>query len=341
MTIKPLSQRSRCIARWIAASSVLGLLVGTAACSSSDEGETTHSGSTEMQPNSFTFAPPDGTRGVRTEHRRYEASLVGSPLRNLEEEELRWNVEWKHSGDQFIVSQELAHVTLKHDEETLVDKDIKPGAVVAQLIIDKAGNLVDVRGLEGATKPLASLLAPRVRPQAERDLSPQTLKALVATHYEQTLGDVVGRPTKTGTSWTMQGRPGGSVISRTVTVEKTAPCGSLMCTSLQAIYKLNPSTMLTVANEMVGEYEHLVGKAPSKIDVQTAMYSMQGSLVTEPATMVNHEATLDETGKVLFEESKKPMEIDLQGKTEMTFEYAKPTSMSDTSTPPPPVAAQP
>ena len=55
-------------------------------------------------PTCFTFAPPDGARGVRTEHRRYEASLVGTPLRNLEEDELRWNVESKRSGDGFTVA---------------------------------------------------------------------------------------------------------------------------------------------------------------------------------------------------------------------------------------------
>ena len=82
---------------------------------------------------------------MRTDHRRYEVSLVGTPLRNLEDQELRWNIESKHTGDEFTVKQELAHVTMKHDGEIVVDRDIDPGAVVAQIIIDRAGNLVDVR----------------------------------------------------------------------------------------------------------------------------------------------------------------------------------------------------
>lgn len=280
-----------------AASSVLALALGAVACSASDEEESARSGSAEMQPQSFTFAPPDGMRGVRTESHRYEATLVGAPLRNLEERELRWNVESKRNGDQFVVSQELAHVTMKHDGETLLDKDVKPGAVVAQLLIDKAGNLVDVRGLEGASKPLLELLPPDARPEATRELSPQSLKALVATRYEETLGDIVGRPTKAGTSWTTQGRSGGPVVSRTVTVQKMEPCGATMCAPLQAIDKLNPRMMLSIADDVVAEYARMVGKAPSKVDVQTAMYSMQGTLLTEPATMMNHGASLDETGR--------------------------------------------
>ncbi len=341
MSIQSRREHRRHTVGLIAASSVVALALGAAGCSSSDEQQAPHSGSAEMQPESFTFAPPDGARGVRTENRRYEATLVGAPLRNLEERELRWNVESKRNGDQFVVTQELAHVTMKHDGETLIDKDLKPGAVVAQLLIDKAGNLIDVRGLEADSKPLMELPSPDARPDAAHEFSPQTLKAVVATRYEETLGDIVGRPTKAGTSWTTEGRPGGPILSRTVTVQKTEPCGATMCTSLQAIYKLNPRLMLSIADAIVGEYARMVGKAPSKLEVQTAMYSMQGTLLIEPATMINHGATLDETGKILFEGPKKQMEIDLQGRTEITFEYAKPVASQPSVPAVTPVAARP
>ena len=324
MSIKPPSARPRRLAGCLAASSVVGLLLG--GCSMSDEQETARPASAEMQPQSFTFAPPDGARGVRTDHRRYEVSLVGTPLRNLEEQELRWNVESTHTGNEFTVKQELAHVTMKHDGEIVVDRDIDPGAVVAQIIIDKAGNLVDVRGLEGAAKTLLTLAPPEMRPRAARVFSPQSLKALVATRYEQTLGDVVGRPTTVGSSWTTQGRPGGPVISRTVTVEKMEPCGPMMCANLQATYKLNPRTMLSTADQIVDDYARWAGKTPSKMNVQAAMYSMQGTLLTEPATMMSHGATLDESGKILFEGPKHQMEIDLVGKTDVSFEYTKPVA---------------
>jgi hypothetical protein len=326
----------------MAASSAFLLLVCAAACST-EEQQGAHSASAEMQPEVFTFAPPDGTKGVRTEHRRFEASIIGAPLRSLEEQELRWNMEAKHTGDQYTINQELAHVTLKHDGETVVDADVKPGSVVAQLIIDKAGNLVDVRGMEGTAKTLLGMLPPKLdsmtQKMAEKDLSPQTLRAEIATRYEETLGDIVGRPTKVGTSWTTQGRPGGPVISRTLGVEKMEPCGQAICSRIQAVYKLNPRTMLTVADDVIAKYARMVGHAPSKMDMQAATYSMQGSLLTEPATMINHAATLDETGKVMFEDHKKPMEIDLQGKTDMTFEYG--TQVSTTGVASPSVAAQP
>jgi hypothetical protein len=330
MTIKSHIEHRRHVVGLFAASAVVGLALGASACSATDE-EGARSATAEMQPESFTFAPPDGTHGVRTDHRRYEAALVGTPLRNLREQELRWNIDTRHSGDQFIVSQELAHVTVKHDEETLVDREVQSGAVVAQLIIDKAGNLVDVRGLEGTSKTLQSLFEPgtasvRGREQDEQAFSPQNLKALVATRYEETLGEIVGRPTKVGSTWTTQGREGGPVISRTITVEKTEPCGQMVCSRLQAVYKLNPKAMLSAADEIVAAYARWAGQAPSKLNIQAAMYSMQGMLLTEPATMINHSASLDESGKILFEGPKKQMEIDLKGKVDITFEYTKPVA---------------
>jgi hypothetical protein len=330
MAIKSHIEHRRHVVGLFAASAVVGLALGASACSASDE-EGARSATAEMQPDSFTFAPPDGTHGVRTDHRRYEVSLVGTPLRNLREQELRWNIDANRSGDQFIVSQELAHVTMKHDEETLVDRDVKSGAVVAQLIIDKAGNLVDVRGLEGTAKTLQSLFDSGVDSESgkmagERAFSPQDLKALVATRYEETLGEIVGRPTKVGSTWTTQGREGGPVISRTITVEKTEACGSMVCSRLEAVYKMNPKAMLSSAQEIVGAYARWAGQAPSKLSIQAAMYSMQGMLLTEPATMINHAASLDESGKILFEGPKRQMEIDLKGKVDVNFEYTKPVA---------------
>ena len=330
MTFKLHIEHRRHVVGLFAASAVVGLALGASACSESDE-QGARSASAEMQPDTFTFAPPDGTHGVRTDRRRYEVALVGTPLRNLREQELRWNIDAKHSEDQFVVSQELAHVTIKHDEETIVDRDVQAGSVVAQLIIDKAGNLMDVRGLEGTSKTLQSLFGPELGPdvrkaESDRTFSPQELKALVATRYEETLGEIVGRPTRVGSSWTTQGREGGPVISRTITVEKTEPCGQMVCSRLEAVYKLNPKAMLSAASDIVAQYARWAGQAPSKLDLQAAMYSMQGMLLTEPATMINHAASLDESGKVLFEGPKKQMEIDLKGKVDVSFEYTKPVA---------------
>lgn len=304
----------------------LGLAAG--ACSIGEEPLGAR-GAAEMQGNSFTFAPPDGTRGVRTERRRYEIALVGTPLRDLEEEELRWNIAAhapRGANQPFTIDQELTHVTMKHDGETFVDRDIQPGTVKAQLLVDRAGNLVDVRGLDDASKTLRSLVSPEQAPVAARAFSTQNLEALVATRYEETVGDVVGRPDKVGSSWTTQAEPGRAVVSRTVSVQSLEPCGGATCARLRADYKLDPHILVALAGEIVRDYARWSGQAPSKMNTQAALYSVEGTLLTEPATMVNHNAALDESGKVLFAGPKRQMEIDLTGKTEISFDYVRPVS---------------
>ncbi len=334
------TNRNRGLAGTIGSSVVaIGLGLSLGACTMPEKGPST--GSAEMQPDTFTFAPPDGTRGVRTEHRRYEVALIGTPLRNLEEEELKWNVEAHKSGEGYTVHQELAHVMMKQDGETMVDCDVKPGAIAADLIIDKAGNLVDVKGLEGTSKTLQSLASPEAKKAAARVFASQSLKALVASRYEETMGDIIGRPTKVGSSWTTQGRPGAAVLSRTVTVQSMEPCGGVTCARLSGSYKLDPKTMIKLASEVVKDYARWSNTAATKLDVQAAMYSMDGTLLTEPATMLNHEASLDESGKVFFAGPQRQMEIDLTGKTDITVDYAKPVSLDDTPPSRPTVATKP
>jgi hypothetical protein len=318
----------------------LGLAAG--ACSMGEEPLGAR-GAAEMQGNSFTFAPPDGTRGVRTERRRYEIALVGTPLRDLEDEVLTWNIaaHAPRGADQpFTIDQELAHAAVKHDGETLIDRDIQPGVVKAQLLVDRAGKLVDVRGLDDASKTLKSLVSPEEAPAAARVFSTENLEALVAIRYEETVGDVVGRPDKVGSSWTTQAEPGRAVVSRTVSVQSLEPCGGATCARLHADYKLDPRTLVTLAGEIVRDYARWSGRAPAKLNVRAALYSMQGTLLTEPATMVNHNAALEESGKVLFAGPKRPMEIDLTGKTEISFDYVRPVSSAGPS-PSPALVARP
>ena len=308
---------------------IVAVCIGVGGCSMGEESLGAR-GAAEMQGDSFTFAPPDGTRGVRTERRRYEIALVGTPLRDLEEDELTWSVAAHRAGDNTTIDQELTHVTLKHDGETLIDRDIDPGAVKAQLIVDRAGNLVDVRGLEGASKTLRSLVAGgpggASTREAGRDLSTEDLEGLVAERYDETVGDVIGHPNKVGSSWTTQGEPGSPVVSRTVSVQSVEPCGGATCARLHATYKLDPHSLVTLAGEVVRDYAKWAGQSPAKMSVQAAMYSMEGALLTEPATMVNHHASLDASGKVLFAGPKRPMEIDLTGKTEIAFDYVRPVT---------------
>jgi hypothetical protein len=290
-------------------------------------------GQVAAAPQTFTMMPPSGTKFTRIERRRFEAALVGTPLTRRHEEELTWKVSIDQSGDQYIMTQQLARATFKRDDKMTLDADFAGTKLIsAQLVIDRAGNLVDIRGLDDTATTLKTLKRIGVNELQDMDMSPEGLKALVATRYSLQAGEIVGRPTKQGSTWTIPGQPNGPVTSRTITVEGMQTCGSTSCARLREDVKLDPTWISTVASDVVKERVRAMGGDPSKVRVKTAMESMTGTMVIEPATMLSHEASLDDAGKAMFEGPNRTFEVALRGTTRFSYDYEKAQ---------PPVAAAP
>jgi hypothetical protein len=272
----------------------------------------------------FTFAPPPGTTFIRREHRKFDVSLVGAPLSRREEQELTWRVNVEKSGERYLSTQVLTHILLKHNDTTQLDADVREGAVSAQLVIDRAGNLVDVRGLEYTSKSaILPLLAGKkpLRPNEERSVSPEALKTLVAMRYDVLTGNIVGHPAAPGSSWTAKGHGMSHIVSTTLTVERIETCGEAACARIREDAKLDTAGMRDVADDLAKQRIKELGGDPSKIEIKRALYSMSGEVQVEPTTMLNHEATLSETGTLIGGAGDKHFEIAVNGTTQYSYEY--------------------
>ena len=254
-------------------------LAGTLACESEPKTPTsttqplaaplvTQAAQPSAQPKVFTFAPPVGTRFVRTEKRGYQSSLVGVPSGRREEQELRWQVDVGKAGDQYIVRQNLQHVTMKLNGATVIDGDLAPDAITARLAIDRNGNLTDVHGLENTSQTLRAIAHATMDDADERAVSPAGLKALVAMRYNVLTGDFVGRPSTVGSSWTSPGRPNTGVVSKTLTVERMEPCGKAQCARVRADIKLDAPMVFDNAAELVKHRVRELGGDPSKVQLR-------------------------------------------------------------------------
>ncbi len=306
------------------------LIGGAAGCGGKEPAKAPTTGEAEPQagqmpaaPANFTFAPPSGTRYTRTERRRYDSSLVGTPLTARREQELRWQVSVDRSGDQYMVTQQLTHLMVKRNDETVLDADVPANAISAQLVIDRAGNLVDVRGLDNTSFNLQSLARAGFDELENRELSPQGLKGLVAMRYNVLTGDIVGHPAKPGSTWTIPGRPNSPVTSRTMTVDGMQTCGTATCARLRVDLKLDPSQISAAANQLVKTRVQQAGGDASKVRVQDAMSSLAGSIVTEPATMLNHEASMSDNSHVTVIAPDRNYELVVRGMTQYLYEYGR------------------
>jgi hypothetical protein len=99
----------------------------------------------------FTYAPPAGTRFVRTVKLVNETTLVGSPFRQREEQEFVWNVAFSREGDNTLVTQQLQRVAVRINGADLLDGERMPGnGLSVDLVVSPEPRVIEVRGTERA-----------------------------------------------------------------------------------------------------------------------------------------------------------------------------------------------
>lgn len=271
-------------------------------------------------PMMFRFAPPDGTQFTRTDRRKDEFAIVGAPLRRVDEEELQWKVAMKRKGDQTHVKQDLVHVTIKRDGKVLAEGKVEEG-ISAELVLDRDGNLMEVKGLDKTAARLRELASPGMEQQVEQTFTPQYLSDLVANRYRVLFGETIGRSAAPGSSWTVTNPPGSFVASRKVTVDRHEQCGNATCAHLRVDFKVDPRVMSETAIALVKTRVQEGGGDPSKVKVKSASYGMSGSMLTEPATMLSHGASLAKVGTVTVATAAQEMTVEVKGMMEISYAY--------------------
>lgn len=270
----------------------------------------------------FRFAPPDGTRFTRHDRRRQERAIVGAPLRAVDEEELQWKVAIDRKGDRYHVKQDLVRLSFKRDGEVLAEGKVKEG-ISAELVIDRDGNLMEVKGLEKTSARLRELAAPGMEAVVGQIFTPQYLTDVVANRYRLLFGEIIGRPAAPGSSWTVTNPPGSFVASRKVTVERYESCGSATCAHARVDFDVNPRVMADTAVALVKASVQASGGDPAKVNVRSAKYGVSGAMLIEPATMLSHGASLAETGAVTVATAdQKEVTVEVKGATEFAYAYS-------------------
>ena len=248
----------------------------------------------------FTYAPPPGTRYVRTVRVVTETSLVGSHFRQKEEREFVWNVGFAQEGERTVVSHQLQRVALRINDADLLDGERVPGSGLSvELVVSREARVVEVRGAEQAAAVLSCLLRPGME-QSSRDLiTPEQLKELAVARFEMVVRDVVGHPTAPGSSWAAAD-PDPTVRTKTMTVDRLEPCGAARCARISAQYEVNPRAAARRAMRSAAAFLARNGVNPARAEVLDASMEYRDQLLLEPGTLVDHAASFSETARVTF-----------------------------------------
>ena len=95
----------------------------------------------------FTYAPRTGTHYVRTVKMVNETIVIGSPLRQREEQEFVWKVAFTRQGDLTLVTHQLQRLTLRvNDAEVLGGERAAREALSGDLLVSSEPRVLEVRG---------------------------------------------------------------------------------------------------------------------------------------------------------------------------------------------------
>lgn len=269
----------------------------------------------------FRFDPPHGTEYVRTDRRSEEVLIVGTPVRRIDDEELRWRSRIERVGDEYRVKQDLVYLSLARNGEPLVEGKV-PEGIWATLLVDEEGTLKEVSGLDETAETLRSLVAPGREAEADQFITEEAFAELVAARYTFLSGGTIGRPSAPGSTWTIENPPGSLVASRTVSVTGHEGCGSATCARLKVDFELDPEVVTNAGIRLVKASASAAGEDPATVTARDATYEMSGWMLIEPATMLSHGASLSEAATLtVVDATEGEVTIQIKGTTELSYAY--------------------
>jgi hypothetical protein len=232
----------------------------------------------------FVYAPALNRPHRETMRRTEEFSIPGSPLRNLEQWVMDWDVVVQRETNLFRRSMKL--VALKIDVNgapTLRGDEVKESAVTLDVLTDNDSNVVDVRGSEQFSTAIVALGSAEAQPLLRRIFSPERLKALAIERSLELHSDFVGRPAQPGSSW-LSNQP-NQAATRQIRVLGEAPCGASRCVQVRREYDVDRRAIFADVSQRVAEYVKSQGGDPSKVEVKGMDLKLEDSLLIAPATM--------------------------------------------------------
>ena len=248
----------------------------------------------------FTYAPPPGTRFVRTVKLVSETSLVGNPYRQREEQEYVWNVGFSREGENTVVTQQLQRVALRINGAELLDGERMPGVTLSvDLVVSPEPRVIEVRGTERAAEVLAALASPGAEGSAREMFGPEQVREFAVARFEMVVRDVVGHPTAPGSSW-VAADPDPAVKKKTMNVDRLEPCGNARCAQVSAQYDVDPRAAARRALRSAAAFLARNGVDPAQAEVLDANLDYRDELLLEPATLVDHAATFSQIARVTF-----------------------------------------
>jgi len=247
----------------------------------------------------FTYAPRAGTHYVRTVKVVNETSVIGTPLRQREEQEFVWKVAFTRQGDLTLVTHQLERLTLRvNDAEVLGGARAPREALSVDLLVSSEPRVLEVRGAERAALILSSLAPAASDGTSGPVIGPEQVRQIAVELFEMAVRDVVGHPTAAGSTW-VASDPDPAVDRKRMSVDGLEPCGVARCARVTARYQMS-SQGAARAMRSARAFLERSGVNPAETEVLDAQLDYNDELLLEPGTLVDHGARFSRITRVTF-----------------------------------------
>ncbi len=229
-------------------------------------------------------------------------SAPGTSFSSEVKGEYTWDVSGKQKGANAQYSAELRRVVLRINGQNAVDET--PASNEVQVQVDGKGRVIGVTGADTLAQGIVGRLPPEQQKTA-RGLIDDAAKTAIAERFQLTVGDLEGRPTSLGSSWTISTPDGGPVRSKTWKVQGVEVCGSEQCLRVESSYDIDSAA---ISEQLRGDLAgYLVDEDGAVHEVQLSDVTVQArdSIVVEPNTLFLHSARFEQTARVVMEQQGK------------------------------------
>ncbi len=249
----------------------------------------------------FEFAPQVGLVFRHEMTHLEEFTVPAASFREALEWRILWEVRIDKDGDYYLYHRRLLELGLSVNGQSLLTGNEVSGqnAEIVQ-VMNIYGVAQDVTGTEQLTEAIASLVPEERRAAVMAQFSPTNLREVLMERAVDVFGDVVGKPTRVGSSWPAR-ESAGLLQPKDVRVDSALACGGTECRKLVRSYAIDQQKIGDVARRRVARFVAQRRWDPEALLVLETKVDAEDSFVVEPATCLFHDGLLTEQGRIVIQ----------------------------------------
>ncbi len=271
----------------------------------------------------FRYAPRIGSKFRHVMTRVQEVTIVGTPLRQVEEWKLTWDVALSAEQDAVLMHATLAALELSVNGAVVLRGDeVTARQAFVEVLLDSTGRVIDVRRTQTLTDAIVSVARPEAAEVVRASFNPEGLRYHFANLVAERSADLLGRPATVGSSWEIDAAPDApGAATRTLRVTAAEACGAFSCVKVARETRVAPEIVWESAKWNVTSYVASQGGDPALVKLENADIELVDEMVVEPGTLQFHGATFKQSATITVQTPSGQLTVKSSLERASTYEF--------------------